>query len=154
MRRTWEGVWFDVAHAVSQRSLCDRAKVGAAIVSASNRIVSTGYNGPAAGFPHHGRVCSEWCGRAVLHDDSYDPAYNDCPSLHAESNALSVCDRVAREGGSIFVTSHVCYGCAKLIANSGLAVVHVLPDSDAPHRNSSKSYEYLTKCGLKVHVAS
>lgn len=46
-----------------------------------------------------------------------------CVSLHAEANALVVCDRTQRELGTIYTTSIPCYDCAKLIANSGLARV-------------------------------
>lgn len=80
--------------------------------------------------------------------------YSDCPSLHAEANALSVCDRSSREGGTIYVTSAICFGCAKLIANSGLAQV-IVRNFDAngeaiQHRNWKKSREFLESCGIDV----
>ena len=81
--------------------------------------------------------------------------YSDCPALHAEANALMVCDRSSREGGTIYVTSHVCYGCAKLIANSGLAAVVVAlatDERDRAYRDPDKSYALLEQCGLEVIV--
>lgn len=81
--------------------------------------------------------------------------YSDCPSLHAEANALMTCDRSVREGGTIYVTSHVCYGCAKLIANSGLrAVVVVLAadERDRAYRDPDKSYALMEQCGVEVIV--
>lgn len=79
--------------------------------------------------------------------------YSDCPSLHAEANALSVCDRSVREGGTIYVTSQVCHACAKLVANSGLSTVVVRVTEDHPHRNFNESHEFLERCGLTVVTA-
>jgi dCMP deaminase len=149
---------------VSRRSLCSRDRVGAVIVSHSNRVVATGYNGPPAHFPHAERPCVEWCPRAqsaatarsaVVQDLLVDPGYMDCPALHAEANALSVCDRSSRENGAIYVTSVVCFGCAKLIANSGLSTV-VIPAGRTGmgiHRDPSRSYDFLRQCGLTVRSA-
>lgn len=166
LRPTWQDTWLRVAEDVSLRSLCSRDRVGAVIVDYRNRIVSTGYNGPPEDFEHHGQPCVEWCARAQrgaddklvfmrgMPDDRQPLAadYSDCPSLHAESNALMVCDRSVREGGTIYVTSHVCFTCAKLIANSGLARVVVRPRWSAAHRESQTGYVFLERCGLDVKV--
>lgn len=79
--------------------------------------------------------------------------YSDCPSLHAEANALMRGDRNAREGGTIYVTSHVCMGCAKLIANSGLTDVVVRPRAADVHREPEKVYRFLDQCGITVMIA-
>lgn len=162
-RPTWDDTWLQVARTVAQRSLCERDKVGAVIVSKTNRLLETGYNGPPSGFSGTGSVgCSSWCLRSQRGDLSFkyiklDPGYTDCPSLHAEANALMRGDRSAREGGTIYVTSHVCFGCAKLIANSGLEAVCVdalrYDDDRTKHRNAVASYDFLEKCGLTVYVA-
>lgn len=169
-RPTWDDTWFAVAQAVSRRSLCVRDQVGAVIVTAKNRIVSTGYNGPPSGFTvlggrgdddlFTGKPCSAWCTRAKasiimqrnLPGLKLQEDYSDCPSLHAEANALSVCDRSVREGGTIYVTSHTCMGCAKLIANSGLTTLHVYPGLEAAHRNPTQVYEFLERCGITVYI--
>lgn len=157
-RLTWDSTWTHVAGVVARRSLCVRDQVGAVIVDSTQRIIATGYNGPPTGFPHGEQSCSKWCPRATVaqSDITYvlAPDYSDCPSLHAEANALSVCDRREREGGCIFVTSHVCMSCAKLIANSGLKHVYVATDDDAPHRRPTESYEFLLDCGVEVHLAT
>lgn len=80
--------------------------------------------------------------------------YSDCPALHAEANALMVCDRKDREGGTIYTTSHVCMPCAKLIANSGLASVYVHATQEHDHRNPLKSYEFLQDCGVEVFIGT
>lgn len=153
-----------VAQVMAQRSLCVRDKVGAVIVDANNRIVATGYNGPPTGYTHGGQPCTEWCPRAQaamevaalgvpLMPHHLDSLYNDCPSLHAEANALAVCDRSVRVGGTIYVTSHCCMNCAKLIANSGLTVVNVRPKTLAAHRDPLTTYDFLEKCGIDVYVS-
>jgi deoxycytidylate deaminase len=78
--------------------------------------------------------------------------YSDCPALHAEANALSVCDRAQREGGTIYTTSHVCFPCAKLVANAGLSTVVVRPVKIAEHRTPQNSYDFLESCGLTVVI--
>lgn len=106
-----------MAETIAKRSLCSRDRVGAVIASITERVVATAYNNPAAGFDHQGVDCTAWCPR--VRDDSDQP----CVSLHAEANALVVCDRTQRELGTIYTTSIPCFNCAKLIANSGLARV-------------------------------
>lgn len=61
-------------------------------------------------------------------------------------------DRSLREGGTIYVTSHVCFGCAKLIANSGITRVVVSTDEAHTHRNPAASYKFLQECGLEVDL--
>lgn len=153
-RPTWDTTWLNVAKVISQRSLCSRAQVGAVIVDPDNRIVATGYNGPPSGFGHGEKSCVKWCQRSKDAEEQLllSPTYDDCPSLHAEANALMVCDRVEREGGTIFVTSHVCFTCAKLIANSGLKRLVVDPDKPARHRQPQRSYEFLKRMGIEWYV--
>lgn len=62
-------------------------------------------------------------------------------------------DRTLREGGTIYVTSHVCFGCAKLIANSGLARVVIDTDRADAHRNPLASYQFLVQCGIIVNLS-
>lgn len=146
-----------VARAVAQRSLCERDRVGAVVVSTSNRLLETGYNGPPTGFKTDGVGCGSWCSRkqATEFGATLSVEYTDCPSLHAEANALMRGDRSAREGGTIYITSGVCWGCAKLIANSGLALVVIdavtlIPPNAHKHRHADKSYEFLERCGITV----
>lgn len=159
------------AIAVGRRSLCSRDQVGAVIVTAENRIIDTGYNGPPAGWqPIHTDSCIIWCPRsAAAHwcetsegEDCPDIAtevnrnglskdYSDCPALHAEANALMFGDRAQRVGGTIYVSSTVCMGCAKLIANSGLRrVVFQRPTIDDKHRTPQLSIDFMAECGLEV----
>lgn len=163
-RLTWDEVWQSVAVTVGDRSLCVRDQVGAVIVDPTNRIIAASYNGPPANFPHNDRPCVEWCARArknvqsdlgkLAQDVLIDPGYTDCPANHAEVNAIAVCDRRDREGGTIYVDSSVCWNCAKLIANSGLTRVVVITQPNTQHRSPERSYEFLRTCGVEVVLAT
>lgn len=148
--KDWVDVWFDVAIAISKRSKCFRAQVGAVIVNSDNRIVSTGYNGPAAGFQAYGN-CLEWCDRAKGLT-GLGETYEGCPSIHAEANALLYVDRSVLMDSTIFITAPPCMSCAKLISNSGIKHVRFLYDSARDdHRNPSVVFDYLKKCGLNLY---
>ena len=159
-----------MAQELAKRSLCSRDQVGCVITDLNNKIIGEGYNGPPSGFWHAQQPCTQWCQRtknaeldgefAVLNAEGevvqhlgLHPAYEDCPALHAEANALMMSDRTLRSGGTIYVTSHVCISCAKLIANSGLFGVHVVTDQEVrDYRNADKSYEFMAACGLTINV--
>jgi dCMP deaminase len=150
-RPTWDEVRMEMARQIAQRSLCDRAKVGAIITGPDGRhIVGEGYNGPPAGFRHSLQPCNIWCQRPS--STSPSPDYSDCVTLHAEANALMKSDYTARCGGTIYITSHPCWGCAKLIANSGLSRVVVESDAAHGHRDPMASYRFLLECGLVVDL--
>jgi dCMP deaminase len=158
LRPTWDETWMNMAIVISERSLCDRDRVGAVVVDKDNRIVDSGYNGPPRGMPRDDSRCTNWCPRAALPTwigeagiiPMLDPAYDDCHSLHAEANALMFSDRRLREGGTIYVSSGVCGGCAKLIANSGLRRLVCDTSHEAPHRSSSEWFAWLRLCNIEV----
>jgi|ERR1035437_4612427 dCMP deaminase len=150
MPSAWDDIWMAVANDVAERSLCSRGGCGAVIVDHRNRIVATGYTGPPAGFAHHGEMCRVWCPRGSKTDQQVQPDYQDCFSIHAEMNAIAFCDRRDREGGTLYVTSSVCWDCAKVIANSGVQRV-IVPD-DAAHREPARSISLMRKCGLIVNT--
>lgn len=165
-----------MAAELAKRSLCTRDQVGAVIVDRHNKVIGEGYNGPPRGFWHAGKPCTEWCQRTmnakfdgeltvlngeltvlnaqgeVIKHLGLHPTYDDCPSLHAEANALLMADRSLCAGGIIYVTSHLCFGCAKLIANSGLSHVVVQATATAGHRTGDESYAFLRQCKIEVMV--
>lgn len=150
-RPDWDATWLAQAAAIGRRSLCSRAQVGAVIVSRDNSRTWVGYNGPPAGFDHGSKPCVEWCPRARKWRN-YSPIYDDCVTVHAEANALLKVDRELCAGGTIYTTGDVCFNCAKLVANSGLATVVVLSDGQAAHRQPVQVYEFLERCGVTVVV--
>jgi dCMP deaminase len=121
-RKSWSAYYGDIATTVATRATCSRRKVGAVIVQ-GRRIVSTGYNGVPKGMVH----CDEGgCPRAASDTpkgSGYDSADHPCYALHAEQNALLFSSPEEREGASLYCTDAPCFGCAKLIANSGVTEV-------------------------------
>lgn len=156
MRHSWEQTWLDVAAAVSKRSRCLNRQVGAVIVDAHNRPISTGYNGPPAGYkpptptvedPDY--TCDTFCSRrnAKASDSRYGLT---CPTVHAEANALLFADRKSFEGGKIYITDFPCEECAKLIANSGLSAVVYRKTPRMSNQNVAATCSFLETCGILV----
>ena len=151
-RPSWDRTWLDVADVIARRSRCSRSQVGAVIVDAMNRVVATGYNGPPANWEGVASdSCTDWCDRGRSGPTTETiVSYVDCPSSHAEINALMFVDRRVAEGGTIYITGHVCWTCAKAIANSGLKRVVVRDDQAASHRTPERSYELLERSRIEV----
>lgn len=146
-RSSWDTVWADVALAVSRRSSCDRAQVGAVIVK-DKRVVSTGYNGPAASFPVDTDLgCSAWCPRAKSRPSPETGYGFECPSIHAEANALLHASRKDTVEATLYVTHAPCAECAKLISNSGIVRVVILR---SPEDHRPNPVPYLQQCGIPV----
>jgi dCMP deaminase len=143
-RATWDETGMRMADAIALRSACERRQCGAVIFARDNRLVAAAYNGPPAGYDLTCRSCP----RNISGDAGV--GYDNCVSLHAEANGIAVGDRREREGGTIYITSAPCRGCAFLISNSGLAraVFRILPE-DA-HRQPSQSVNVLRDSGLEV----
>lgn len=108
-RSSWDEYFMSIAQVVATRSTCDRKHVGAVIVR-DKMLLTTGYNGSIRGLPH----CDEV---GHLMDDGH------CiRTVHAEANAIAQAARngIRLEDAGIYVTASPCFGCFKLIANSGL----------------------------------
>lgn len=155
VRPSWHDVRLAMARELARRSLCSRDQVGAVIVDRHNKIIGEGYNGPPRGFWHGGESCVKWCERGKLPRDAevrkLKDGYTDCPALHAEANALLQADRSLCARGTIFVTSYVCFNCAKLIANSGLTGV-VVQSTAKEHRPVRTTLNFLSDCKIDVVI--
>ena len=145
MRPSWDDTWLAVARAVAKRSLCVRRQVGAVIVTAENRPVSTGYNGPPAGMSWTSN-CATFCERAYNKIEGH----SNCVAIHAEANALLFASRSQYEGGTIYVTHLCCFDCAKLIANSGLA--RIVIEFENTTRDFAPAKHLLLDSGIQVEI--
>jgi deoxycytidylate deaminase len=102
--------------------------------------------------PHNATLAT----REILEQYGFTPKYtlekdySDCPSGHAETNAISRSNFESRQGATLYVTSDVCIPCAKIVANSGIKRVVVDDREPHPHRNSEASYEFLKTCHIEV----
>ncbi len=108
-RPSWDDYFMDIAFQVAKRSTCDRARVGAIIVK-DRRILTTGYNGAAAGLPHCDDVGHLMVGGHCVR------------TLHAEQNAIiqGALHGVGVAGSTMYVTHQPCLTCAKMIINAGI----------------------------------
>lgn len=144
-RDSWDVVWMSVAWAVSKRSDCQRAQYGAVIVTPGQRIVATGFNGLPRGSP-------DSCGNCPRFLKGPEGAgREECHSVHSEANALLFADRREVEHGTLYSSGATCWGCARLIANSGLDAVVMTRDGGA-HRDQDGVIDYLTKHGIAVSL--
>lgn len=160
MRPNWDDVWLSHAITIGQRSRCD-AKVGAAIVSPEQRIISSGYAGPPRFFHHtdlhltRDAHCSEYCPRARLAPEERDPTYRDCPSSHAEANAIIQADRTRSESGIFYVSAVPCFSCAKMISNCGVSRCVFVEDEEARATGRDPLFisHFFRDCGIVPQIA-
>ena len=143
-RASWDEYFLQLARTTSTRATCSRRHHGAVMVQ-GRRIVSTGYNGGPSGFPH----CDEGaCPRASSEaKQGYD--YESCIAIHAEANALLFASPEERDGASLYCTGAPCFGCAKLIANSGVGEVVA---GGGRYDGWEQVRDFLRDCGVRVRL--
>ncbi len=135
-RPSWDEYFLKMAYLVAERSTCLRHHVGAVIVK-DNHVISTGYNGAAAGV----KDCLELgCLRDQLGIAS-GTRHEICRAIHAEQNAIiqAALHGKSTEGATIYCTHSPCIICAKMIANAKIkkfVTANYYPD---------KAYEELFK---------
>ncbi len=124
LRPDWQEYWLGIAKAVAARADCSRRKVGAVIVDANNRLVSSGYNGSPPGGPS---CLAGQCPRGlstVAPGSSYDTGPGSCIALHAEQNAIIWASPERLKGATLYITDAPCEGCQRLI--NGVGIVNVV----------------------------
>jgi dCMP deaminase len=104
-----------IASVVAERSTCRRHHVGAVAVR-DKHILSTGYNGAAAGL----KDCLEL---GCLRDELKIPSgtrQEMCRGIHAEQNVIvqASLHGVSLEGSTIYCTHTPCVLCAKMLTNA------------------------------------
>lgn len=127
-----------MAVVTAQRATCLRRRVGAVLLSKRGHVLSTGYNGVAAGQAH----CNEsftkmvefvnrmgmreaWNDHQIEEHPHACPGANSpsgtnldgCEAIHAEQNALLQCKDV-HEIHTCAVTASPCITCVKLLLNT------------------------------------
>jgi dCMP deaminase len=110
-----------ISRVVATRATCLRRSVGCVLVNVRGHILSTGYNGRAAGLPHcdhhdpfHETGYPFACGSAFSRSGT---DLDGCEAIHAEQNALLQCRDVwAIE--TCYVTTSPCLTCVKLLMNT------------------------------------
>lgn len=109
MRRPgWDDIYMRFASVLSERSTCDRLKVGCVIVSEdNNKVLSLGYNG----------------GPAKVSNGCLSSEPGKCGHLHAEINALIKLDYNDPCRKKAYVTTQPCYMCAVALVNAKVSEV-------------------------------
>lgn len=109
----WHTRFMEMAKMVATWSKDPGTQVGSVLVK-ENRIISTGYNGIPHGI-----------------DDEFALTCRDFKiknTIHSEINAIKYATADVR-GSVLYCTQYPCSNCAKVIAESGIAVVYVLESS-------------------------
>jgi dCMP deaminase len=121
-RLDWHNYFMRIATTVSERSTCNRAKVGAVIVKKRN-IISTGYNGAPSGLPQ----CDE-AGCLIYTSKTTDgeEEQNCFRTIHAEINAIALAAKngICIEDSDIYITASPCYHCLKVLINVGIKNIY------------------------------
>ena len=120
---------FESAEYASSLSVCNKRKVGSAILL-NNRVVSIGFN--------HGS--NEKCKCEGLKENP------DC--LHAEVVSFFADDDFCFSGGIMAVTYLPCLNCAKLILKKGIKTVFYRDDRKEP--NKRLGIDFLNDNGVEV----
>lgn len=106
-----------LAWLVAERSTCLRHHVGA-VIARDKRILTTGYNGAAAGT-------KDCCELGCLRDELKIPSgqrHEICRAIHAEQNAIiqGGFHGINIKGSTLYCTHSPCVLCAKMIVNAGI----------------------------------
>ena len=157
MRLTRDDWAMQMAQLTARRGTCLRRQVGCVLLNARGHVLSTGYNGVAAGVPH----CNEAAMSLPLHDRSDHLVYphacpgaradsgtdlDGCHALHAEQNALLQC----RDVWTIevaYVTASPCMTCTKLLLNTSCQRIMFME----PYPHSEAQVLWKAACRQWVH---
>ena len=134
VRASWDEYFMNIAREVATRSTCDRKHVGA-VIERDRSILATGYNGSIRGLPH----CDD---EGHLMEDGHCVR-----TVHAEANAIVQAARngMRIEGASIYVTASPCWGCFRLIANSGIVRIVF-----GEFYRDNKIFEFSQRLGIEL----
>lgn len=123
-------------------STCAKRQYFAVIISENKRLLSQGYNGSPPGMGH----CNQGHCPRYANGSPSGSVYDDCIAAHAEANAIMWADPHARkgatgEGSTLIINGSPCYGCAKLIATSGIR--RIIGQSDPSYAQEQHVVDYL-----------
>lgn len=126
-------------------STCAKRQYATYIVDEYGYQIGFGYNGVPKGMEH---CVDNGCPR-LADNSASGSSYENCRSIHAESNALLHSDYLARRNGcTLYVNGPPCFWCAKLIANSGVSrLVYII---DRSYEQFDESRMFLIEAGVHV----
>lgn len=132
MRPSWDDYFKKIALVTSERSACERLKVGCVLVK-DNRIVSQGYNGFLPGCPHNSIV-----------RNGHEQA-----TVHAEQNAIADCAKrgAACEGTKAYVTHYPCIICTRMLLAAGICEINYIED----YKNDDLVSKFCEQLNVKIN---
>jgi dCMP deaminase len=130
-RLSWNEYFSKLVQITSERSPCERLKVGCILVK-DNRIISQGYNGFLPKCPHVSIV-----------RDNHEQA-----TLHAEQNAIIDCAKrgVSCDGCTAYITHYPCIICCRLLLCAGIKKIYYLHDY---HNDELVTY-FTNQCNVPI----
>ena len=130
-RLSWNEYFSKLVQITSERSPCERLKVGCILVK-DNRIISQGYNGFLPKCPHVSIV-----------RDNHEQA-----TLHAEQNAIIDCAKrgVSCDGCTAYITHYPCIICCRLLLAAGIKKIYYLNDY---HNDELVTY-FTNQCNVPI----
>jgi len=131
-RQSWPSHWMDAAFHAAQMSTCTAGRKVGAVFIKDNRMLTTGFNGVPAGYPH-----PEVCLRKKLQVPSGEKL-EMCGCAHAEANGIANAARVgvSLKDSSLYCTTQPCVMCMGALANVG--VKEIIYADTYPHGEMSE----------------
>lgn len=139
-----------LAALTAERSTCCRRHVGCVLLNERGHVLSTGYNGVAAGLPHcnhHDPFHPEGLPNAC--QGAHAPSgtnLDGCQAIHAEQNALLQC-KDTYQIHTAYVTASPCMTCAKLLLNTSCQ--RIIFVEEYPHNQAQSLWEAAGREWLK-----
>ena len=137
--------WLIACHTLAPIfSTGSRRQYFSVVLAPNKRVAGIGYNGGPPGTVH---CVDGGCPHAT---DGSTPglSYDNCIAQHAEAGALLWSDASMRQGGTLIVNGPPCFGCAKLIASSGIS--KVVCSTDAAYTEFGDVVMFLMRAGVTV----
>ena len=131
-RPSWNEYFKEIVTATSNRSPCERLKVGCLLVN-ENRIISQGYNGFLPGCPH----------KSIVRDN------HEQATIHAEQNALCDCAKrgVSCNGAIAYITHYPCLICTRLLLASGISEIYYINE----YKKDDLVEEFANQKNVKIY---
>lgn len=149
--KRWDTYFHNICKAIASKSPCLSCKIGAILVR-DHSIISTGYNGPARGYPHCEGVelddsDSQYDDR-IIHSKRSCPRHakgyksgeglSECPAAHAEANCIANTARIGAStiGSTLYMNCIMpCKDCATALVNAG--IIEIVIDDIKPYHEMS-----------------
>ena len=130
-RLSWDEYFSKIVNVTSERSPCERLKVGCLLVK-DNRIISQGYNGFLPNCPHESIV-----------RDNHEQA-----TVHAEQNAIVDCAKrgVSCKGCTVYITHYPCIICARLLFACEVNEIKYIND----YKNDNLVQKFSDELNIKI----